>query len=579
MLRPYKKIFYILRYARVSLILVTLLMAGCIDDELSQESETNEAVVADIAFTVSKEARPATRMSPEMVQEAGQVYRGIEMRHIVPFAIASGEKVTASDMPKAFQVYGNGENKPKDARAYYYYDNCVLMSGVNAFLCYGRATQVPTDKHVNGSLVETFPIDMAPKNIRFSLESISTQETHATATALANYMTAIANAEGNNVKWENTSNPTLEVMYLNFINKTEAGSGGEPIPGSATNIRAYTQNLKSTLENLSLTDGTDDAAIRTAIITEINKYDEDEWDGFPSTTLGLPDGAAVIRWTGTSFEPQVNTTTLADVNGIDRYAYPAELYYYGNSRIYTSTIDKRKAQYTDREWSAILADYEYADGVVSPNTTSVAIKEPLQYGVAHVQIILKQTDSSTLKDAGGTEIPIGTKNFPLTGVVIGGQLPVSFDFTPTTAYPIYSEADMKFIYDNQLPELYLSSSADADKCINTLVLQTYDNKKVPVALELTNNSDVDFKGLGGNILNGTTFYLVGEIDPEQFKNDSRTEIRDRVLTQDYTTILNLKVTSLEKAYNVVPNLLSPRLEMGNILEPKWVGTTPDEVLF
>lgn len=571
MLRPYNMI---IRYAHVSLISVILLMTGCAtDDELPQASETDATVVADIAFTVSKEARSTTRMSSAVVQEEGQAYRGIEMQRIVPFDIASAEKVTTSDMPKAFQVFGNGE-QPVASRAYYYYDNCTLMSGVNAFLCYGCAPQTSTDKHANGSLVETFPADMAPKDIRFSLEAIA-NDVHPTATALASYMTAIANAEGNNVKWKNTSNATLRVMYLNFVNKTEEDVG-EPLPGSATNISTYTQALKSALNNMTLSDATD-IAIRDAIIAAIDTYNNN-WNDFPAS-IGLPDGAAVIRWSDAAFEPQVITTTLADINGIDRYAYPAELYYYGNSRIYTSTIDKRKAQYTDREWTAILEDYEYANGVVSSNTTSVAIKDPLQYGVAHVQITLKKTDSSNLKDADGADIPVGDSNFPLTGVIVGGQLPVGFDFTPTTAYPVYSEADMKFIYDNQLPELYLSSSADATQPINTLALQTYDNKKVPVALEFMNKSGMDFKGLGGSVLNGTKFYLVGEIDPEQFKDDSRTEIRDRVFTQDYTTTLNIKVTGLEKAYNVVPNLLSPRLEMGIELVPKWVATTPDEVLF
>ena len=564
-------------FARVCVALVILMMTGCAaDDELSQTSDPDAAVVADIAFTISQEARPTTRMSAAVVQDAGQAYRGIEMRHIVPFAIGDAEKVTAGVMPKAFQVYGTGE-KPVDNRAYYYYDNCTLMSGVNAFLCYGRAPQASSDKHVNGSLVETFPLDMAPGKIRFSLETIA-NSVHPTATALAEYMTSIANAKGNDVAWKDASNATLRVMYMNFLNKTEAeeGIGGEPLPGSATNIKVYTQTLKSALKSLTLTEPDD--AIRTAIITEIEKYNA-SWDGFPGS-IGLPDGAAVIRWTGTAFEPQVNTTTLADINGIGRYAYPAELYYYGNSRIRTSSIDKRKEKYTDREWNAILADYEYEDGVVSSSTTAVAIKEPLQYGVAHVKIILKQTDSSNLTDAAGTAIPVGSNSFPLTGVIIGGQLPVGFDFTPTTAYPVYSEADMKFIYDNQVPTLYLSASADAtEQPINTLALQSYDKKKVPVALELTNNSGMDFKGLGGIIQKGTKFYLVGEIDPEQFKEDERTEIRDRVFTQDYTTTLNIKVTGLEKAYNVVPNLLSPRLEMGIELTPKWVATTPDEGLF
>ena len=563
---------------RIYLFLLVVIMIGCKEELLQQVSESEPPVVADIAFTVSKESRPTTRMSAAVVQETGQTYRGIEMRHIVPFAIASGDYVTASDMPKAFQVYGNGE-KLVASREYYYYDNCSLMPGVNAFLCYGRAPQASSDKHVNGSLLETFPVDMLPRNYRFSLESIvdGNPTTYSTAYSLASYMTDIANAEGNSVKWKNTSNATLRVMYMNFLNKTELEGGGNPLPGSAANVKTYTQALKRALNDLTLTDETD-LAIRTAINTAIDTYNN-EWNDFPAS-IGLPDGAAVIRWTGDAFEPQANTTTLADINGIDRYAYPAELYYYANSRINTSTIDKRKEKYTDREWSAILAeDYEHKDGVVSSSTTSVAIKEPLQYGVAHVQIILKKTDSSTLKDADGADIPVGSNNFPLTGIVIGGQLPVGFDFTPTTVYPLYSEADMKFIYDNKLPTLYLSSAADASQHTNTLVLQTYDNKKVPVALELTNNSGVDFKGSGSIILNGTKFYLVGEIDPETFKNDSRTEIRDRVFTQDYTTTLNIKVTSLEKAYNVVPNLLSPRLEIGIELVPKWVGTTPEELLF
>lgn len=555
-------------------LLLCAALTGCEEGHpLLQDTLIDESVAVTLAYAVTTTTTADTRMSSDVVQDAGQPYRGIELQKIVPFAIGSAEKVTASDMPKAFQIYGNGE-KPVESREYYYYENCTLMSGVNAFLCYGRATQASTDKHINGSLVETFPADMSPQNIRFSLESISTNSIHSTATALTGYMTAIATAEGNGVKWKDTTHSTLHAMYLNFI------GNGEPLPGSSDNIKAYTQALKTTLGSMELTDDTD-KAIRTAIISAIDSYNT-TWNNFPAS-IGLPDGAAVIRWTGTAFEPQINTTTMADINGIDRYAYPAELYYYGNSRIYTSTDDKRKEKYTDREWSAILADYEYADGVVSPNTTAVAIKEPLQYSVAHVKIILKKTDTASLTDAEGADIPVGDTNFPLTGILIGGQLPVGYDFTPTTTYPIYSEVDMKFIYDSQVKYnneyLYLSSTADAAQPISTLTLQSYDKKKVPVALEFINNSDVDFNGLNGIIQKGTKFYLVGEIDPADHKTDPRTEIRDRVLTQDYTTTLNMKVTGLEKAYNVVPNLLSPRLEIGIELVPKWVGTTPEEILF
>jgi hypothetical protein len=406
---------------------------------------------------------------------------------------------------------------------------------------------------------------MAPKDIRFELESISQKVAHDIATSLANYMTAIATAQGNDIAWKDAPNNTLKVMYLNFLNLTEVEASGNILPGASANIKSNTQALKNALNSLSLTG--DDAAIRTAIIEKIDEYDQ-QWDSFPES-IGLPDGAAVIRWNGERFVPEVSNTALADINGIDRIAYPAELYYYGNSRINTSSVDNRKTSYTDQDWSSVLATYEYPNGVVKASTKAVALIEPLQYGVACMKINLIKTPEENLTDAKGNEIPVGTTNFPLTGIIVGGQLPVGFDFAPTTSYPDYSEADMKYIYDNQLPELYLSASANAAQKTNTLVLQTYDKKRIPVLLEFINNSGTNFEGVDGIIYNGTKFYLAVQIDPGT---------SDRVFTQDCTTTLNLRVTGLSKAYNVVPNLLSPRLELGVELVTKWVSTTPEEMV-
>ena len=555
-------------------------MTGCSEDgALLQDTNNGEPVAAAVAFAVNNHNNTASsRMSSAVVQEEGQSYRGIEMRGIIPFAVKG--KITSTDMPKVFEVVGNGE-KPVNSRAYYYYDKCSLMQGVASFLSYGRAPQVtPENKAANGSIVETFPVDMAPKDIRFSLESILPKVADDVAISLANYMTTIATAKGNEIAWKDAPSNTLKVMFLNFINQIEVSLGGNTLPGSTANIKAYTQALKTTLNSLSLTG--DDAAIRTAIIAKIDENADKldpagNWGNFPAS-IGLPDGAAAVRWDGEKFVAEVSNTSLADINGIDRFAYPAELYYYGNSRIKTSNIDNRKSSYIDQDWSDVLADYEYDNSAVGPNTQAVAIIEPLQYAVANLQIKLKETENY-LEDAKGTNVEIGTNKFPLTGIIVGGQMPVGFDFTPTTSYPVYSEADMKYIYDNQLPALYLSSAADATLLTNTLVLQTYDNKKVPVALEFINNSDKDFVGVDGIVYIGTKFYLVAEIDPSEFSEDPRTEIRDRVFTQDYTTTLNMKVTGLAKAYNVVPNLLSPRLELGIELVTKWVSTTPEEVIF
>lgn len=568
------------------LVLLAALLAGCSSDEqaIEQEPQQDETpVVADLAFTVSKSVNVLSRMYDAVVQEDEYPYRGINMQYIIPFAVAG--KIGVNDKPKLFRVTGTGE-KPVNARAYYYYENCTFMSGVASFLSYGRAPLATDDKAINGSIVETFPADMAPTDIRFSLESISAKVVNAKASSLAYYMTNIANATANEKTWAETENATLKIVYQNFINQVGATSDGEVMPGSSACIYKLAQKLKTTLEDMTLT-ADDDIALRTAIIEKIDDSYNTDWNDFPAS-IGLPDGAAAIRWIESEkqFEPQISNTSLADINGIDRFAYPAEIYYYGNSQIKTSNIDKRYSAYKNVEWSDVLAQYEFLDGVVTRNTTAVAIKDPLQYGVARAQVILKQT-TATLKDAQNTDVTVGAESFPLTGIIIGGQLPVGFDFTPTTSYPAYSEADMKYIYDSQVKingehndeYFYLSSIADAAKAINTLVLQSYDNRKVPVVLEFINNSDRDFKGLGGVVLRGTKFYLAAEIDPAEFSSDPRTEIRDRVFTQDYTTTLNLKVTGLEKAYNVVPNLLSPRLEMGVELVSKWVSTTPEEVLF
>ena len=557
-----------------------LLMVGCNADEgLQQESKP---VVVDLALTVSNAPQLTTRMTGTNVQAAGN-YRGIEMTRIVPFNTHG--KITVDDTPTWYQISALRTDYLRTDH-FYLYKNCMIMEGAASFLTYGRAPKGSLTKAANGSIIETFPLAMDPQHIRFSLEPISQRVVHSTATSLADYMTSIATAKGNNIAWKDAPSNVLKTMFLNFVNQTEAVTGGNVLPGSSANIKAYTQLLKTVLNGMSLSG--DDAAIRTAIIAKIDTYNTD-WDGFPAS-LGLPDGAAAIRWNGTSFTPQISYTSLADINGIDRFTYPAEIYYYGNSRIVTSNIDGRQQIYDDvsnQKWYQVLTRYEYQDNAaVTHNTRSVAIKDPLQYGVARLQVKLIKT-ASTLEDAKGADIPVGATSFPLTGIIVGGQMPVGFDFAPTTSYPVYSETDIVYVYDNQVKTngpsgneyFYLSSAADATQMTNTLVLQSYDHKVVPVVLEFINNSGYDFEGLDGTVLKGTKFYLVALIDPAEASSGATAATVGRVFTQDYTTTLNMKVTGLAKAYNVVPNLLSSRLELGIELVSQWASTTPEEIVF
>ena len=559
-----------------------LLMVGCNADEgLQQESKP---VVVDLALTVSNAPQLTTRMTGTNVQADGN-YRGLTVSRIVPFNVHG--KITVDDTPTWYQISALRTDYLRTDH-FYLYKNCMIMEGAASFLTYGRAPKGSLTKAANGSIIETFPLAMDPQHIRFSLEPISQRVVHSTATSLADYMTSIATAKGNNIAWKDAPSNVLKTMFLNFVNQTEAVTGGNVLPGSSANIKAYTLELKRLLNNLTLT-GEVDIAIRKAIIEKIETYDN-AWDGFPAS-LGLPDGAAAIRWNGTSFTPQISYTSLADINGIDRFTYPAEIYYYGNSRIVTSNIDGRQQIYDDvsnQEWYQVLTSgYEYQDNAaVTHNTRSVAIKDPLQYGVARLQVKLIKT-ASELEDAKGADISVGDESFPLTGIIVGGQMPVGFDFAPTTSYPVYSETDIVYVYDNQVKTngtlgngyFYLSSAADATQMTNTLVLQSYDHKVVPVVLEFINNSGYDFEGLDGTVLKGTKFYLVALIDPAEASSGARAATVGRVFTQDYTTTLNMKVTGLSKAYNVVPNLLSPRLELGIELVSQWASTTPEEIVF
>ena len=177
---------------------------------------------------------------------------------------------------------------------------------------------------------------------------------------------------------------------------------------------------------------------------------------------------------------------------------------------------------------------------------------------------------------------------------MGGQFPVGFDFSPETVQPWPTdeeEADaltdqMLFVYDTQVKTnkaegsnnydyYYLSSSGDVG-CTNTLVLQTYENKNVKVVLEFENRSGKKFKGFDGIVYPGTKFYLIGEVNPVTGTGNKTAENKNRVFTQDYTTTFDVIVENFKSAYNVMPDLLAPRMEIGVKVE-NWETVRPTNV--
>ncbi len=537
------------------LMLCTIMLSCTAVDDVSDvdNSEQEPNLVLSIGKT-----KTTTRQGRDVIQDEDHPFRGLQGLMVIPFATDDDTPVASGDMPLISVVSGNQTNKV-DGRYYYYMDKCNMMRGTNRVLVYGQAATISEKESadLNGKLNTTLTERMLPDSIRFSLQSIrDTYEVDARAQALANYMTVIANTTG----WSNTSNSQLRGLYLDFINAKSEGTG--LMAGSAAHVKAYVNALKDQLKN-----NTDD--LSSAIVTNIDAEAKSCLDnGYPGS-IKLPDGAAALRWTGSAFTVRTHATTLDNINGITRWVYPAELWYYANSGIQTSEEDVPKTTYESQtQWSSLLTAYYNAGNTVTGGTKSVAVKQPLQYGVARLQITLNKI-TGTLNDAKGQNVSYTDGQFPLTAVIIGGQHTVGFDFKPREPQ---SDVDARFIYDTVVGD----ADSNGKYTVNTLVLQTYDNEKVPVVLEFKNNTGQRFTGKDGIIYPNTKFYLIAQIDPANGTGEDGYD--NRVFTQDRTTKMTMIVNSLKNAYSCMPDLLSPRLEIGVQVTTTWIQPTTTTVI-
>lgn len=531
------------------MIMVSCSTGDGMSDELGMEQTAKQV---DLLMSIgNKTSQP--RQAPTPTHRA-PTFTGMDMLVAIPYH-TNGANVTASDDPLINLVGVDEDNLAKkyETAKYntYYVNTCHLMTGTDRMLVYGKATKPSTtNPAVYGQLSDLPTIRKNTADIQFSLTSIrNTSEVHTDAQALADYMTAIANTTG----WSTTTDPTLKSYYLDFIRMGSEGAG--IMSGAAANIKAFAKALKTLLT------GSD--ALSTAIKENIDNDDAIEGNTYPRS-LDLPDGAAAIRWMGDHFEVKTTTTQLDNINGINRYTYPAELMFFADSPIRTSAEEVSKTIYQEntQTWSAFLDTYYTGSTVVNTNTKAVAVANPIQYGVANLQLTLTGM-SPTPKDAKDAYVTnADMTHLPLRGVIIGGQHTVGFNMKPQGEQ---TDVDGRFIYETGI----ISGNS-----INTLVLQSYDNEKVPVILEFENNTGHAFTGKDGIVYPDARFYLIAMIDPA---GQGSGAYADRVFTQDYTTTMSMSVTSLAKAYTCMPDLLAPRLEIGVQVVTKWIQATTTNV--
>lgn len=608
-----------MKWTRYMLLMPVLMVQALSSCSLTDEPKYDESdnVKVSLAFMVSSADRNFTRMADDVVQETAQPYRGIEILGLTPFAI-SGERVVSTDNP--LRLLDNAIKVSGTTPTFYFYKSYTMMRGINAFLVYGRAPVGNRTKAENGSLLLPDLINPDLTNMRFTLEPISSQSAPDEASLLAGYLNNIAQAkvEEDGVAWSQTPDPKLHNLFLFFTGLQNEGN--MVMAGSCANVMAHVNALyeliygceesdlrtvilgriktlpESGLEGLTLVDNEETDGLWR--LTDIKIKKDEEYYYYPAN-VGLPDGAAALRWANQEngsykFEPQIETSTLDNINNIGRFCYPAELFYYANSLIDTSNREVGEDVYQSSDWvDGVLSKYEYQPGVVTSSTTAVAIHDPLQYAVGRLKMsMIAETATETLKDAAGEGVPLtnpttSKSSFPLTGVIICNQHPVDFNFKPVLNNGAASHVDDRFIYDTQVGTgRYLTTSGT--DILSTLVLQTYDTgegndrkgaEEVTIAMEFMNNSGQKFYGKDCVIYPDTKFYLIGKIKPSEAAPSSETpEAKGRVFTQDHVTTVSTKVETLANAYNVLPDLIGGRLELGVELVSSWVQAETTNVI-
>ena len=555
------RIFY--RFLKpVLLVQVLSACTGVNESDMNEEEE----IPVYLAMNVSSERADgySTRMSAIMTQQTGN-YRKIQDLHLIPYSVRG--TIHAEDNPLIGRV---DELSFVESTEYHYFGQRKMVpTGTASFLCYCRAVPVD-DKFANGS-IQTTAFDnnrIATNQIKFLPEQIYTGDPGQDALDIADYMTSIAKA-GN---WHLSDNEKLKILFHNFVNE------GNVIAGSSANVSKLVDKLKASVSNLAFADESDEKVIQQAILDAIEA--RSVANGYPAS-IQLPDGAAVLQWNGNlaAFESRTQTTTTAPITSQNRFVYPAELFYYANSQINTSFKDNiytiTEADY-NTSWDRVLDLYENKQDVVSAHTKAAAIIEPLRYGVGCLQATV-HANSETLRDADMEEITVGDETFPLTGVLISGQYAQGFNLEP---YP--NELNEYIAYDKAIEDIYLKHYSDTESVppFYTLVFQSKErtateNQSIQIALEFKNNSDKDFKGLNGIVYRDTHFYLIGSLTAPN--DDPSKDYTKRVFTQNYLTIASMKVENLAKAYNIVPDLTTARLEMGVQITPQWIQATPTNV--
>ena len=627
-------------------IAILAFFSACSAEEGLEEytvDETRGSVKTEFTISFPSKATGGTRMTTETVQATGN-FRGIQEIKLFPLsskvtsiqadpsAIVVPEAITlTAGTAASIGPSGSSINQIESTDAFYsgnnahIYQDVEIEVGTKSFLFYGMAIPGSGGDFANGNFVHHFD-DLTPistlEDITFSPKQIYEGSLGPNAAEVVNYLTSIVNTPG----WSTTNNLILSTLYQKFI-LMKAGSWAS-VKGAVQQL--YSVLYGKTFNEPALT------TLKETLISRITATPASDTGGgaggnepdgilefldlgnFPAD-IGLPDGAIYMYCQdktnpaeGKEFKmltAQVTDNTGLNITDVNRYAFPAPLYYRVLSDIRTSPSPLKDIYAARTVWddgdhtgTNSIIDAYYVSGTgdeVVAGTRSIAIEKQVQYAVARLDITTTTTRTTSLLDSENTPIPLTrsvaseTVNcFPVTGILVGNQRVVDYEFKPVasgtpTLYTLYDkiiEGNKYIMYDAN-PQIL----TDNDKIIHSLAFETpvasptitdttdpsYEpdnNAVVKIAVEFLNNSGQLFAGLGGNIIYpGGKFYLVGTFDPylNTTVQDANSQTIKQVFLQDYTTRADLIIQSLRNAYNTLPDLREPNLELGLSVNLQW----------
>lgn len=535
------------------------------DDLTAPQNPTFDGESVKTQFTINVPVKSSsTRLGDDIIQTDGLTdFRG--MNKITMLAFDKDGDVVGTDNPT--KVYGtmgsilnNELQKQTNAKVYYDID---IPVGTDHFIFYGEATRAEGASDIeNGNLKATYPTSNAEalNTTKFELVGIAEQgntTTEGTILAALNALTSVD--DGNGTKW--SASTELRNFYLNFIQLKA---------GSANSISEALNMLKDGLNDVTPTSET---TLKTNILAKIDEALTSINGLTYPRDLHLPDGAVQLAWNSgeSRFEYATSSNNLGELTTnaeIKDYAYPAALYYWTNSTIKVS--DETESDNYATSWEECLKLYKNDVTAVEASTRSVALVKQINYAVARFDLAA-WFNAATLKDNVNNDVDVTVSDgMKIVGLLVGGQKNVQYDFsTPVDA------AEEQSIYDQSITSKKLSNSTDENIIARTLLLETEAGTIKQFAIELENNTGKSFVGHDGTVPAGGRFYLVGKLEPST--DPTYVDMHNKVFKQDYITTAKVTINSLAHAYNCIPDLKNPKLELGLSVDLEWQKGLVDEV--